>query len=404
MLKSLRLEGFKSFADARVELGPTTLLIGANASGKSNFLDALRFLQGLARGYSLEVVLGGDERWPGIRGGAKEVGFQGATRFRLTSEWVIGEETLEYAVECDVSGAPVMVEERLVQNVPNSDSEVLFTASRGGDKDRSYFTWYQSSTSGESLVAVDKRSVHAGIGHDILAYSPELDHLHSRTLSLQAMLRDLVLLDPHPAAMRHYVPTRNRELGDQAENLSAILYRDTRGSDEKRAALVDWLAELCGEELRDITFSVTDLDDVMLAAINASGARTSARALSDGTLRFLALVTALRGAEKGKLLLLEEPERGLHPARLNLLAELFEGRAREEGAQLIATTHSPSLLAALPRETLGDAVVFAPASEGAGEGDGNIARRLRDLPHFEEVVERRGIEHLFTTRWIERAL
>ena len=171
-------------------------------------------------------------------------------------------------------------------------------------------------------------------------------------------------------------------------------------SAQLRTFIVDWLTELCGPEVADIDFSRTDLDDVMLVLVDAAGARTSARSLSDGTLRFLALLVALRDTIRNKILLLEEIESGLHPARLHLLVEQLEARAQAAGAQVIATTHSPTLLAALPDPTLRDAVVFAATPEH----EGTLMRRLGDLPDFDEVVKRRGIEHLFTTRWLERAL
>ncbi len=78
MLKRIRLKDFKSFVDEEVEVAPLTLLVGANASGKSNFLDAIRFLQGISfRSYSLSEVLNGEqqsrpEAWPGLRGRAEE--------------------------------------------------------------------------------------------------------------------------------------------------------------------------------------------------------------------------------------------------------------------------------------------------------------------------------------------
>ncbi len=74
MFTSLRLERFKNFKDAELKLGPFTVLIGANASGKSNIRDAFRFLHGIARGYSLAEIIGekygegGERVWTGIRG------------------------------------------------------------------------------------------------------------------------------------------------------------------------------------------------------------------------------------------------------------------------------------------------------------------------------------------------
>jgi AAA15 family ATPase/GTPase len=83
MLKKLRLENFKNFKNAELHLGPFTILIGANASGKSNIRDALRFLHGISRGYNLAEIMGekyvegGVLQWRGIRGGTREAGFQG---------------------------------------------------------------------------------------------------------------------------------------------------------------------------------------------------------------------------------------------------------------------------------------------------------------------------------------
>ena len=78
MISELRIRNFKSLESVDLKLGHFNLLVGANASGKSNFLDALRFLQGMSqRGLSIDEILDGKppssarERWPGIRGGSR---------------------------------------------------------------------------------------------------------------------------------------------------------------------------------------------------------------------------------------------------------------------------------------------------------------------------------------------
>ena|SRR5690349_21435051 len=98
MLRRLRLVDFKSFADEAVELAPLTLLVGANASGKSNCLDALRFLHQTAVDQSIVEILDGDQRpgggpnaWQGLRGGSKEVSRVGAESFLIESTWDIPE-------------------------------------------------------------------------------------------------------------------------------------------------------------------------------------------------------------------------------------------------------------------------------------------------------------------------
>ena len=56
MITSLRLTDFKNFADETLRAGPFTVIVGANASGKSNLRDAFRFLYGIGRGYTPQTV------------------------------------------------------------------------------------------------------------------------------------------------------------------------------------------------------------------------------------------------------------------------------------------------------------------------------------------------------------
>src|SRR5438552_3700108 len=126
VLKKLRLERFKNFKEAELTLGPFTLLIGANASGKSNIRDAFRFLHGIGRGYTLaeimgEAYVGGALQWTGIRGGNREITFQGAPTFALEVELIVtdkaGTHDAAYRIEVDagIGGkAPRVVAERLL--------------------------------------------------------------------------------------------------------------------------------------------------------------------------------------------------------------------------------------------------------------------------------------------------
>ncbi len=83
MITSLRLVSFKNFADETLRVGPFTLIVGTNASGKSNIRDAFRFLHGIGRGYTLAEILGGkyggggQKEWDPIRGAPFEVAQMG---------------------------------------------------------------------------------------------------------------------------------------------------------------------------------------------------------------------------------------------------------------------------------------------------------------------------------------
>jgi AAA15 family ATPase/GTPase len=76
MLKKLILENWKSFRYAELYFDPLTVLIGTNASGKSNLVEALEFLRRMATGETVDVALNGDRSLPPIRGGSQEAIFK----------------------------------------------------------------------------------------------------------------------------------------------------------------------------------------------------------------------------------------------------------------------------------------------------------------------------------------
>ena len=88
-----RLENFKNFADETLRPGPFTVIVGANASGKSDIRDAFRFLHGIGRGYALADIVGGkygtDGQWTGSPPGQEVLNSRGvsrAARFALAGQ------------------------------------------------------------------------------------------------------------------------------------------------------------------------------------------------------------------------------------------------------------------------------------------------------------------------------
>ncbi|HET7499635.1 MAG TPA: ATP-binding protein [Kofleriaceae bacterium] len=158
--------------------------------------------------------------------------------------------------------------------------------------------------------------------------------------------------------------------------------------------------ELCAPEIETIDFDRTKLREVMMILVERGGRQTSARSASDGTLRFLGELVALLTSPPGTMIVLEEPDVGLHPSRIRLLAELLEQIVSKRELQVIATTHSPTLLAHLSPEALGHVIAFGRDRE---TGD-TICSRLEDLAHFATLRDAKNIEHLLSTGWLERAL
>lgn len=406
MLKSLRLQNFKSFADESIDLDPLTILVGANASGKSNLLDAIRFLQGVALGMSLADVLrgrweGGRQVWPGLRGGAADIVRRGASELTVSSTWAIEEEEIEHEIACEPGEHPMLAHEKLISSAVSGylfDTDAPALGGRTG-RDAGSSINVALKRTGKGNSPTQTHAASRSLLSQVKTDPPVSDEVARVRDCLTSAMRGAYFLDITPSRMRDYAPKHMTELGLEGENVSALAWSMCREEADK-ADLVDWLTELCAPELVDIDFAKTDLGDVMLVLVETGGRRIPARSLSDGTLRFLGQLLALRTAPRGSLLLIEEIENGLHPTRAHLLVEAMEAATAERDIQVIATTHSPLVLNALSPDALRRAVLVARPEDR----EGTVMRHLAELPDFERVCERRGVDRMLASGWLERAL
>jgi ABC-type branched-subunit amino acid transport system ATPase component len=412
MLRRLRLVDFKSFANEAVELAPLTLLVGANASGKSNCLDALRFLHETRVDQTIAEILDGEQRpgsgpnaWQGLRGGSKEASRIGAESFLIESTWAIPDAEISrpnvamHRIRCRTAPRPAWDEE----GIYTDDARALLAARAlaPGDGGARRVEWTSPSGSDETAHWNHHSILWTILGNVNPGYPRVItDEAVDVALALDEAFKNIIELDITPARMRDYGKTNRDEMDFNGGNFSGALWALCRDPEQKRS-LVDWLTEVLAPEIADLDFiHVQELGDVMAMLVERDGKRVSARSLSDGTLRFLGMLVALRTAAAGSVFLIEEIDGGLHPARLHVLVEFLEALARERRVQIIATTHSPVMLQAVSRETLRSAVVFGRIPER----EGTIMRRLGDLPRFEETLERTEIDELFATGWLEMAL
>ncbi|MBN8230281.1 AAA family ATPase [Corallococcus macrosporus] len=403
MLESIHLKNFKSFADAEVKLAPLTVLVGANGSGKSNLLDALRLVQRLELGWTLTEALqgrreAGREVAPALRGGSMGLARSANALVELTLRWIAEPDLMTHGMRIEVRGEPVFRWERVALDGPVLRGSSRIAVDSVPVKGLFPYNAQPSiSTDEQSLTFLVPNEANQSVYRQALSRFSEL---YAGPATQVLTLGHSLFLEVIPARMRGYSPQQDIELGTEGENISSVLWSHCERHPDTQQEWVDWLAELCGPEIVGLDFSRTELGDVMLVLVEKDGTRTPARSLSDGTLRFLGTLVALRTVQEGSLVILEEPETGLHPQRIHLLVEFLESVVRERGLQVILTTHSPQVLQALSAESLKNTVLCARSPDQ----DGTVLRRLGDLPHFEEVSQRSNIEHLFTTGWLERAL
>ena len=170
-------------------------------------------------------------------------------------------------------------------------------------------------------------------------------------------------------------------------------------NDKTKNAYLSWLQELRPEEVEDVgTLSGADGDSLFM--LRENGRAFSARALSEGTLRFAAMTAAFFQPDMPGVMTLEEIENGIHPSRLRLLVELLRSRSRSGETQVFATTHSPTTLEWLHESEYGTTFLCS-RDESTGE---STIRPLSDVPHFAEVVKKASFSDLLAEGWLEMAL
>ncbi len=419
MFTSLRLERFKNFQDAELKLGPFTVLIGANASGKSNIRDAFRFLHGIGRGYSLAEIIGekygegGERVWTGIRGGIPEIAFARAPAFALEVQKLLRlpsisrppsarsaaleERTLDYRVEVKLDrkrAIPLVANERFRDQ--KAEEQLVGTATNGQlDVDA-------ISSDGTSLGVRGQprdRPFIYPFSYPFAA-DPKLPtptyNLTQRTIAnlfLQSVSR-MRFFDWSVDVLRQPSPTGQEVLSDDGRNLSSVLQAVCRDGQGKQT-LLSWITELTPMDAVDFEFPTDPTGKVLATLIERNGQRVTLASASDGTLRFLAFLAAFLGPHRSSFYFFEELENGIHPTRLGLLLDLIENQVKTKGIQVVATTHSPQILGRLSESSLEHASLIYRLED---QPDARIIRLL-DMPDARRLIKKYGAADLAASGW-----
>ena len=164
--------------------------------------------------------------------------------------------------------------------------------------------------------------------------------------------------------MRDYVRTEtNPQLFKNGVNLSAVLFALSRGTRDQQAVLhriTEFIRQIPEEPLANIEFVETSLGDVMVGFLRVEDTAPKfidARLLSDGTLRTLAIMTALETVPEGSRIVVEEFDNGVHPSRASLMLRAFEDAANRRALNIVLTTHNPAFMDAIGDEHMNSVLV-----------------------------------------------
>ena len=413
MIDRIVIENFKSLRKVDLSLGRLNLFIGANASGKSNFLEALRVLQGIGNGFTIDEILDGkpksatSEVWDGIRGGSSRACFGGAGDIDAAASAESAERspkeitieahgTLETVAarkwEFRIAFSPAsgqVTHERLKVGMETVYSSLPVTAARPHQSET--YVGRQAPLvpfDGRRPALPDTEAGHS-IGRD------------SAGVPVAALFADSQRVDPSTTLLRDYSRSiQVQRMGEHGENFGALVGTLCRDEHTKDAYL-SWLQELRPEEVSDVGVLGGALGEPLFM-LREGDRDVPAPVLSDGTLRFAALAAAFFQPDMPQIMTVEEIENGVHPSRMRLIMELFRSQAERTGTQVFATTHSPLVLAWLQAEEY-ETTFFCRRNERTGESE---IRPLTDVPRLMDVLGKpdQHIADLFAEGWLEAAL
>ncbi len=408
MIKTLRLKGFKNFKDAELSLGNLTLLVGTNASGKSNIRDAFRFLHGISRGYTLAEIIGekwiegGSQVWKGIRGGTREAAYQGAATFSLETTLESPEsDTYKIEVQMGANGKPprLVRESLLVGPMMHFNAQVPDHAVLMEQLQELFIDVQFPDSNDNQRVRLGGFLTSQPVLSQVLARDDVNAATRSAAKRVINALASMRFLDLAPDAMRLPSLPGQNVLGDRGENLSSVL-QSICESKLSKAAILDWIRELTPLDVVDFDFPADLTGKILLVLVESGRRRTSAHSASDGTLRFLAVIAALLGPNPAEFYFIEELENGIHPTRLHLLLELIEHTVSKGAIQVVATTHSPQLLGFLSEKSRADAALLYRLDS---QPDARI-QRIMDIPDTKRLLQEGNLARLHASGWLEDAV
>ena len=367
MIKELRLKNWKSFEEATLYIDPLTILIGANASGKSNTLDALMFLSRVSNGFNFFQAITGDSIKPPLRGGVEWICLKPHKEFTLEVVTDSENENEEYlyhlTVEVDATSAEVKNESLSLLDYSKSNTSpnvtILFTGSPDPDGSFGEFLipfYFQDPQGDIDTVNIEgNASVTFGSrDRGILNYLEVFissDLIVAKAIkSLLKQFREILVFDPIPSHMRDYAPLSKRLLEDGSNVAGVLAALEDLSQQKVEETLSHYLKALPEKDIIKVwAEKIGRLEsDAMLYCEEGWSATSTqeidARGMSDGTLRYLGIVAALLTREEGSLLVIEEVDNGLHPSRANALLDMLKTLGKERNIDVIVTTHNPALL------------------------------------------------------------
>ena len=327
MITKLKLHNWKSFEDATLYIDPLTFLIGTNASGKSNVLDAFEFLRLRLNGVPLENAINQ------IRGG---------------EDWIIQKGKDKCRIE-------------------------LFVEENGDE-----YCFY-------SEIIRDENGFHElNPGFELLEKTPNNNPLSPLSV-IKNYINRVFILDPIPNRMRQYSKI-SKQLFKDGSNIAGVMAGlkddEKKELEDKLTKYISPLPERDINKMEAVKVGLTNTDAMLYCYEDWNPSiPIDARGMSDGTLRFAAIVVAMLTAKPHSLLIIEEVDNGLHPSRAKELVKVLKEISHERNVDVLCTTHNPVLI----NELGNDMIPFVSYVVRDDKGNSSI-RLLEDKDNLAKLM------------------
>ncbi|MFI5163967.1 MAG: AAA family ATPase [Bacteroidia bacterium] len=417
MITRLKIDGFKNLVGVDIRFGPLTCIAGLNAVGKSNLFDAIRFLSDLADKTLISAavsVRSEGQKNADIRSLFHRVGnAEGYRAERMSFEVEmlipkIGIDELGQTAEATITSVKYSLILKLISdNSINGDvrieiekEELVPITQTQAKKNVRYYAsepWMKSVIKGKrgtpfiSTTPDNIVRLHSDLGGDkggrplnrqvmqlkktVLS---SVDASQSPTaLIVKNEMMSWRMLQLEPSSLRqsdelHSI--QNARLGADGAHLPATLYRLQLENEKTKNPpnIYKLLSNRLSELVDDISDLEVDKDDkrelLTLIVKDKNGTPHPARALSDGTLRFIGLAVLELDNQSNGVICLEEPENGIHPEKIASVIKLLEDICTDTEMaigddnplrQVIINTHSPLVV----QEIYDDSLLMAELKE-----------------------------------------
>lgn len=354
VITTLAVHGYRSLRDLVVPLGGLTVVTGANGSGKSSLYQAFRLLSDTSSGGLVSALAeaGGlsSVLWAGpetisraMRNGEVPVQGKGSRQRPVSLMLGFATETFSYLVDVGLptpspslfSRDPELKREVVWDGPVLRPAATLLARLRGSVKvraDRGWQTVIDDLGPRESVLT----SLSDPHGY------PELSCVRAAVSSWR--FHDHIRTDRHAPARQPQIGTWSPVLDHDGRNLAAAV------ETVRESAWASVLDGAIADAFDGTTLEVTESEGLFFLSLRQPGMLRpmGVSELSDGTLRYVALATALLSPRPPSLLVLNEPETSLHPQLTEPLARLVTAAARR--TQIVVVTHSAALVAAIGLE------------------------------------------------------